>query len=263
MIHDKYIELMNQEIDEVNSKEESLELEEYLETHPEGRSCFEELREVARIFKQVEEIDSPAGLKSVIISSVSTRDIKQTRIEGDKSGFTSMLSTFRSGFKRNYVYVFTAGVLIGLCFFALLSRVVPQTSPSDMEKLYGTISLEKSSPIFTFEIPVEFDLATVSGSARFRYSKDEILTELNLLSEDEIEVVFECDEHVIFNGYWVFKSGDHHLTVAGKETKLGHTGDGNYLVFFKTENPTHTLIHMKILAGRDIVFEKTILPGRE
>ena len=28
MIHDKYIELMNQEIDEVNSKEESLELEE-------------------------------------------------------------------------------------------------------------------------------------------------------------------------------------------------------------------------------------------
>ena len=51
MIDEKLIELMNSEIDGVNSAEESLELKKYVESHPEAQSYFEALHRLDHIFE--------------------------------------------------------------------------------------------------------------------------------------------------------------------------------------------------------------------
>ncbi|MFH1755893.1 MAG: hypothetical protein ABIA59_09340, partial [Candidatus Latescibacterota bacterium] len=71
MIPDKYMELINQEIDGTNSSARSAELGEYMKEHPEALRCFDELNELTRSFSQMGAVDPPAELRALILSRIA------------------------------------------------------------------------------------------------------------------------------------------------------------------------------------------------
>ncbi|NIO02263.1 MAG: hypothetical protein GTO42_08980 [Candidatus Latescibacteria bacterium] len=261
MIPDKYIELINQEIDGVNSPKESLELKQYLEKNPEGKRCYEELRELCGVFREVKEVAAPPNLRELILSAISRQDAIPDVDEGRRGFIASALAGFRFGFKKKYAYIFAAGLIAGIVLFTVLSRIAPPPTPDDLEKLYGTISLEKSAMGVATVVPVDFELASVSGSARFRYMTGAIMTELNLSSEAPIEVVFEYDEKVSFDGFRALDKGIYDIRVAENSAELSHLGDGNFLLIFK--DGFQSPIMMKIFSEGDLVFEESVYPGRK
>jgi hypothetical protein len=121
MIEERFIELMNGEIDGANSREESLELKRYLDTLPEAKRYYEDLKAVTQMFDQAEELTPPPYLRKTILTSIFEREGEEER----KSVFTSVLAGIRLTFSRQYAYSFTAGIIAGILLFAIFSWIVP------------------------------------------------------------------------------------------------------------------------------------------
>ncbi len=254
MIDERQIELMNGEIDGVNSPEESAELKRYLESHPEAQSYFEGLHRLEDIFEEAKKQLPPEQLRQNILSSVY-----DSQEESEKRNTVAAIFSFlKKRPSRKFVYAFAAGIIFGLCLFALIGKFVPSSTSMNLEKLYGTLAIiEDEKSLFTSQ-PIIFKLNKVSGSVRVRYAKEKIFTELRLLSDSKIQVIFQHDQRVQFEGLSVAGDGHYQTAIGDSETRLTHNGTRDYLLLFNDERRTKSPILFKVMAGEEQLFEKTI-----
>ena len=112
MIDEKYIELMNKEIDGLNTPQESAELKSYLKDEPEAQKQFNNLLDVSKSLEQLEEIEPSPELKKSIINSINWKKYS-TKEKKRRSflGFTQLK------FNVKYAYVFTCGLILGIIGF--------------------------------------------------------------------------------------------------------------------------------------------------
>ncbi len=259
MIEKRIVELMNGEIDGANSREESLELKRYLDTHPEAKRYYEDLKTVTHMFDQAEELTPPPDLRETILTSIFEREGGEER----RNVFTSILAGLRATFSRRYAYSFTVGIIAGILLFALFSWIVPWRQPAeDLDNLLGTITTGNLREVTTVG-PIDFHFPSVTGSARVRYTEDRILAAIQLSAKSEIQVLFHHDENVRFEGLRSLKSCNHEMRVTGEETELSHIGICEYIIVFEDVHRSHPQIGFKIFADGNLLFERSIVPGQE
>ena len=254
MIEKRYIELMNSEIDGVNSPEESRELHEYLDGAPDARRHFEELKSVGRALSEAEEVSPPPTLRGDIMRAVEGR----RRAEAGSSSTRRRRRAVRISPRLTPAYAFAGGMAAGLFLFALISVTLPDLAPGDSAHLFGTIGGERC----TVDAPVMFDVPGASGNATVRYCAETVTVELSLSSESEVLVVLSYDDEVDFDGWRALQSGDHAINVAGHRAELTHSGDRDYDLYFTDYTESHMPLRMSILSGGRSVFESSVPPGR-
>ncbi|MCK4237140.1 MAG: hypothetical protein KAX38_08460 [Candidatus Krumholzibacteria bacterium] len=259
MINDKYIELMNGEIDGVNSPEESLALNNYLDTHPEAQRHYKELCKTVEMFGEAKELEPPAELRGIILSSI----FKKTEGMERKSLFPSKPETLKHKFRYGYAYAFAAGIILGICLFAFLSHFGPGSRLSGPNNFYGTLGIKSRDGQFLTAEPIEFDLPDVSGSAHLRYSKDIILAEISLSSDSEIRVVLQHDENVSFEGLRTSVGNHHNVNVTMNKVELTHSGTCDYVIIFKDGSQNDNPIRIKIKTDRGLLLEKSVYLRRK
>jgi hypothetical protein len=153
-MEEKYVELMNREIDGLNSRAESAELEKYLHRNPEAGRYYRELLFVAGALNRVPEVEPPAGLKASILNSIfgkeaeapaGAREAGAAVVAGARTSAgrirrpASVFDLFRIRWEPRLAYVLAACVAVALFLFVLFWRVVPGRAPRDLEALYGSI----------------------------------------------------------------------------------------------------------------------------
>jgi hypothetical protein len=256
MIDDRYIELMNFEIDGVISPGEKLELEKYLAANPNAKRYYEDLRHSVRMIGEAEDLDPPEALRSRIISSIFA-----SREDGEREGFFhSALNALKHNFKKGYAFSFTAGLVAGICIFSVIYWTTPRETPSDLENFYGTLGIKgKTGRVLTSD-PVDFSTHALSGSARVLYPEGAILAELNLSSDKEIRVVLHYGEEIHFNGFKPLCGAVNSMNVTRGRAVLTHVGTCGYVIAFKDSLRTHSTIRMEILADGGSIFDKEIFP---
>jgi hypothetical protein len=259
MIDERYIELMNGEIDGANSPEESAELKRYLESSLEAQSYFEGLRQLDQIFEEAKKKLPPEQVRQNILTSIYARKEAPEK----KNTVAAVFSLFKKKPSRRFVYAFAAGIIFGLCLFAVIIRFVPGSTSPDLEKLYGTLAiLEGKKPFFNSN-PVDFKLDEVSGSARFRYAKEKIFAELKLVYESDIQVILQYDPDIQFAGLNVEGSGDHQIEIKESEARLILSGASDYnltFIILTNKHRTRSPINIKIVSAKGQLFEKSIHP---
>jgi hypothetical protein len=258
MIDEKYIELMHREIDGDCSGGERSQLKAYLKDNPEANRLYEELTAVTRMFGDVEQLEPPAELRESIFSAVFGR-VRET---GKEERFASFKDVFRLTFNRKFAYAFTAGLIVGICLFALLFRDGPSRAPGDLDHLYGTLATRDRQVELSTAEPVEFTLPGVSGFLQAQYTSEMIIATLNLSSESSIRVVFECAEGISFDGLRAPGNRDFTLNVTGNRAELVHAGDRQYVAVFKGSLRAKPAVDMKIFADESLLFETSVLLGR-
>lgn len=258
MIDERYIELMNGEIDGVNSPEESAEWRDYLDTHAEARRCYNDLCQLAGMFDQTKELEPPRELRERILLSISTRER-----ETEPPGFIGTITApFRNKPRRKLAFAFCAGAVIGICLFFIFTRITPIGTPGDFEGLTGTLRIDPGVRVLIAE-PVDFDLNEVTGHARISYTDERILAELELSSKSEIEVIFHYEKDIHLEGLTVSGPGSHTTETKEEETRLLHNGDRDYVFVFRNYMRAKPPINIRILAGGDQLFEETVHPERK
>ncbi len=257
MIGKRLIELMNAEIDGVNSPEGSRELQEHLDANPDARRHYDELKDVGRVLAEADEASPPEALRRAIMRAVAARGNPDV-----KAGFLERMKEVLSPAPRmRPAYAFAGGVAVGLCLFVLISVTLPQMVPWDAANLVGTIG--GGERCFVVADPVSFDVPGASGRASVRYCAETVTLELSLSSESEVVVVLFYDEDVDFDGLRALQGGDHAIRVMGHRAELTHTGTRDYDLFFTDYAESHLPLRMSVLAAGRSVFESSVPPERE
>ena len=257
MIERRYIELMNAEIDGVNSPTESAELRDHLEANPDARRRFDELSGVGRALADAEQVSPPRALRGAIMRVVAARE--KARSEGGL--IERMKCALRPAPRMRAAYAFSGGIVVGLALFALLSLTLPQMVPGDGANLLGTMG--GGQRCFVAADPVSFDVPGATGRASVRYCAESVTLELSLSSESEVVVVFSYDDEVDFDGLRALQAGDHSVSVRGHRAELTHAGTRDYDLFFTDYTESNLPLRMSVIADGRSVFESSVPPGRE
>jgi hypothetical protein len=281
-MEEKYVELMNREIDGLNSRKESAELQEYLRRNPEAERYYRELLFVAGVLDRVPDVEPPAELKASIMRAIfgeeagvpaEAGEIRATagaavtagagaRAERERRP-ASILDLFRIRWEPRFAYVLAACIGVGLFLFVLFWRVVPGRAPRELEGLYGSIVSSQEVGQLLAVQPVRFALLGTHGELHIRYEPKRILVALDLRSDSRIQVVFDYSKDVSLESITALNKCEYNAKAGDGKFELTHSGDCRYVIVLQDGSGTHSPITLKVIRGDALLLEETARPARD
>ncbi len=253
MIDDKYIKLINLEIDGAISDKDRNELKRYLESHPDALEDYNALRNTADMLDGTEEIEPPAALSRNIIESIFERHSEAKGRCLSTGGVSRRTFRWRPGF------AFAAGIIAGLFLFASAMLFVMK-SPIGEGNLYGTITGSKETAV---QRTAAIDGPGVQGSVSTRRSGETIVTELEIWSPKEILVQFIHGDDIYFESVRTERPGTPRISVFAGRIELALTGEGEYIIGLNDRSGSRSPIDLRITSNGDVLFEERIVQESE
>jgi len=182
MIEEKYIELIQADVDGELPEQHRAELSRYLLANPEGLALRDELRQLCGVLDQVPAADPPPGLKGAILAAVPL----------PAPGMAA--ATVRAGGARfpimRIAAAFAGGLLVSAIAFQLSED---RQAGLDVSEIAGTLASQdpvaRSAPVDTVKVSLEQARGTVS---LFR-SPTMRVVEFDLAVQQPLEVVVVHD----------------------------------------------------------------------
>ena len=137
MIDERYVELINKELDGLNAESESKELEQFLSENGDALQYYDELLRAASALKRVEQVEPPSFLRTHILNSVKALPVPA------RSGFgwaSNVLDLFRQRPIVRYAVVFASGLCVGILLLVLANQRRQDEMP-DTLKVSGSMVL--------------------------------------------------------------------------------------------------------------------------
>lgn len=257
MTDDKYLDLMHEELDGVNSPGGSAELKRYLDSNVEASRYFEELGEMFRIIDADPERKPPPDLLNNILESIPFGKYTAARAIG--RGVVRWGGWF-FGSRLRYAGTFAAGIAIGVIVYATVGYDGSSDTAFDNSLIYGTMRPAGSTNEFRQIQSTGIDLDEVDGQVRVYGSRDALVADIYLKSRSEIEWVLQYDNNdVSLEGFRHLDGQDCEVAAAPTETRVHQHGDNRYIVFFSNNDRSSTSIVIKVFsADQKLLFEKIL-----
>ena len=257
MTDEKYLDLLNREIDGVNSQKDSSKLKEYLVKNPEAQELYNELVTVSDVLKKVRVIEPSPNLRKNILNAIPS---SKYAVKEKESSLKSLMSALFFRYKMQYAYAFVAGLMVGVVVYSFFAT--DKHPPSDLTTLYGTMLSPETSEGFQIADVVEIDLDEIAGTVTMKYSKGVVLAEVDLESQKETEIVLEFDENDIrFHSFGQLNSAKNEITVDKNSVGLTNTGENTYVIFFEDKTQSITPMTVKILSSGTLLSQNTVFTG--
>lgn len=268
MIEKTYIDLINKEIDGVNSQEDSDKLKAYIAQNPEAQDLYDELLSMSTMLDKIYKIEPSPTLKKDILDSIPLKKYatkeKKDLFEGTRNLLKSLVPTTPLNFNFRYAYAFSAGLIVGITVFFLVIDRTYQNTRVDISDLYGTMILHETSGNLEPAEHVEINLDQVYGKISIMYSKDIVLADVDLKTQQESEIVFEFNEDDIsFSGFMRLSSDEINMNASEDYVKLSNIRDHMYVIIFDNKTESVTPMNFKIFSSGDMIYEKVITTGQK
>lgn len=280
IIEEKYIELMNREVDGLTSGKEKAELKRYLRKNPEAERYYRELQFVAGVLNRVPEVEPPAELKASILRSIFGEEAGASaaaREAGAAAGAEpgvrvgagavrarrplSILDVFRVKWEPRLAYVLAACVAVAFFLFVLFWRVVPGGAPRDLEALYGSIVSKPEAGQLLVVQPIEFTSPGVDGEVHVRYEATRILVALDLRSDSRIQAVFGYSGEVSLKSITALNGCEYSAKAGDGGFELTHDGDCRYVIVLDDRSGSHSPVGLRVVRGGTLLLEETAAPS--
>ena len=253
MIDDKYIELMNLEIDGVISDEDRHELERYIESHPDALEHYNTLRNTTVLLGGTEEIEPPDALSRDIIESIFERHSEAKGRCLSTGGVSRRTFRWRPGF------AFAAGIIAGLFLFASALLFIMKSPPGE-GRFYGTIAGLNDAAVQSTAV---IDGPGVQGLVRTRRSGEKIIAELEIWSPDEVLVQFIHGDNIYFEGVRTGQPCTPRISVFTDRIELALSGEGDYIIGLNDASGSRSPIDLRITSNGEVLFEERIVQESE
>ena len=177
MNHEEFERLAWQGIDGVISPADQRQLDDYLESYPDGRVELEELVKLADLLGGLEEQESPPQLRSRIdrALAVATPDWRRQPAK-------EIASDWLSVWRPRFVFM-AAGLVLGVVVASVL-HTGPMVEP---RRVAGAMHLTSTG------MTTEFELAGETGSLGLRRDGALLTAELVLVEDRSVELVLDAD----------------------------------------------------------------------
>ena len=261
MLDKKYIDLMNQEIDGINTREESAELQKYVASNPEAQQYFDDIKTMSNMLSTVSELEPPPTLKKNIMTAIKP---KRRHADVREPWWRSISERLRIEGTLKYAYVFSCGLILGLFIYALFMNTQPKGDSFDISRLYGTMALKDVSGNLKPGDLFHIDIEDIDGRVHVAYSESIVIIELQFETQQKIELALGFEENdITVYSYAQAKRAEGTVSISQDHMKLTHAGDNTYHIFFNKTTPLTTTLNITINADGALLYERPITIGQE
>ncbi len=254
-MEDRYLQLIHQELDGVNSPEEHAALGAYLEAHPEARQLYDELAALSDRLKGVPMEEAPADLTYRVMTAIAR---PQKSPAAARSWLPSVLEDLRA-WKWRYALSFSAGLAMG---FIVL--VVALDTTDNTAFLRGVMGLKGDVSGFVDTDAEAITLGSVQGNVHVASSPDFLRIEVQLEAAREVEFRIGYDSTALaFCGMRLSDSEDTSvLRLQAGEIQISRARKGRYLLILRGQTDRLQPLHFLILDGQALLYDGMLQTGR-
>ena len=266
MIDHTYIDLINGEIDGVNSPADSEKLYRFLDANEKAKTYHEVLERIVRRMEAQPQVEPPAELLDRIMATIpgARPPAFEHTASRETAGFFSWLREAWTRPQIRLAATFSFGFIVAAIVFTTIGYRGNSGDPLDQYQLSGTMKTIDSSDGFEQIGALAVDLEQVHGEVRLLESESTLLADVDLDSAGEIEWVLQYDDDdVAFEGFRRFARGSSEVAAAGTEMRVTHRGDNRFLLFFSQKDDSPAPIKIQIFAADRLIYEDAIVGRHE
>ena len=258
MIDETHEELMWRDIDGAITQDERKRLRGYLKTHPGAAEYFDSLTEFAGTLEAVSAIDAPPALRQRIHDAID--EWEQTRHREAAAHGTPIIEKIKHAlglpWQPRVVFAGAAGCLFGVVGYYALSVGSGWNPRIDISKIRGTMSFEDRLENYG---TIDLNLPGVRGTLKLKQDDGLVVSELDITSDEEIEVRFDHGgESLQFGGLRGPANPHNRVTVDRSRIALVNKGAGKYVFLLNADDAAASPIVVRVLANGTVLYEKSI-----
>ncbi|MGB5165364.1 MAG: hypothetical protein WBN09_06920 [Woeseiaceae bacterium] len=247
-IEQKYIDLINADIDGEISKAEKVNLDAFLAESAEGRAMHAELSELGRSLDAVEQLQPPPFLRQRIMNSLPQQQQQSGNFLQDLLAMPVL----------RYAASFVAGAFLAMSVVG--SNTISETVFDDMGSLVGTMTDPAS--LGPAADSVDITSNEIAGTVSLRSAGSMLVLDFDLVSGDAVEIIADyTDKSIWFNGFAQLESSGTSISAETGRVKLQMQGKRRYAVFLQNNSDRQTRIDLKFLSGNQILHESSLNYG--
>lgn len=244
MIEDKYIELIQKEIDKNNSQEESIILKNYLAQNPEAQTIYDSYIRLSETLIQAGEIEPPHSLKNNIMSSITVN--KYFRRE-KTTFFQTIINAFKIKINIRYAYSFATGIIAGILILTLFNNNLDGISSLENDALSGAIIYSDTVEKLKTVDKKDFAFPNVKGSIEIKSRGNIVHTIVDINSTVETELFIRFPENnLVFNGFRQHSPLSRSFHADRDFVKIIHREDNKYFLTFRSNTAKMSNIDFEI-----------------
>ena len=193
MIDQKYIELINQEIDGVITPKQKSMLDNYLKKNPQAEKLYQELIATSKIIDQIPAIEPSENLKKRIMNSI---DFNRYSEESKIKWIANQNMEWIFNPKSKMAIAFVLGMIVAFLFLTPFWLYDAQEKITNDTDFYGTIMMDQVNELKSFK-QIDLDLNFIQGVISFKRLDQLFILELDIDCSDQTELVFEYDPNIL------------------------------------------------------------------
>lgn len=246
-IEQKYIDLINADIDGEISAADKLDLNAFLAENDEARTLHAELAALCDSIEMVESEPPPPHIRHVIMNSVKPAPGKPA----SRSFFQELLATPA----LKYSATFAAGVILTLS--AVSSDQFSHKAFDDVTGLVGTIAEPTKNGRLN---SIAVDNTKIVGNVSMRSSGSMLILDFNLVANGPIEIEANySDRKIWFNGFGQLESSGTSISAKAGSISLGMEGKRRYAVYLHNGGEERAVtVNLRFVSGGEIVHEASL-----
>lgn len=242
MINEKYIELMNKEIDQVITPQERIELQNYLSDNKTAKEYFDELILTNNFLNRLPDQNPPENLKKQIINSIDFSRYEKHQEPAKKP------AGFLWGLKFRYTYIFAAGLLAGIIIFSLYYLNSGNVKTNEVEGTIGAGNLRTIQEI-------QLNFSDISGKIELKQRDNTFWFDISAFTPQNTDFIVTYPDEIKFENIKPGSMSNIELSRNGNYIKITNSGTQQYSLQFSQITPASSPMYIRILQSGNIVYE--------
>lgn len=247
-IDQKYIDLINADIDGEINEDDKADLEAFLARSPEARAARAEFEAFCAALDSIETENPPPHMRHVIMNAVPPVSRNSGAAE---PGF---LHTLLAAPALRYAVTFAAGVFLTLSL--VNSSQISNRAFDDVTGLVGTVADPVDAELSS---TVAIDESAVAGTVSLRTAGSILILDFDLVAASPIEIEADYTDRTIwFNGFAQLESSGTSVSAESGRVTLGMEGKRRYAVYLQNEGGRETTVNLRFKADGEVVHEASL-----
>lgn len=242
MIEEKYIELMNKEIDHLITSEERIRLHNYISVNNEAKEYYDELLLTNESLNHIPDHQPSENLKIRILNSINFNKYNVKTVK-NKSLKILRVANFR------FVYTFAAGLIAGIIIYSLFFVNAGNVNPDDIS---GTIGINNSAKTIG-EIPLNFP--GISGNIELKEKGSTIWFNIHSNSSQPADYIITYPRQIQFE--YIKPGSSANMTILKSENyiKTSNSGSQEFTLAFTQNNTPSSPIHIQLTQSGNLIHD--------
>ncbi len=246
-IDERYLELINADIDGEIQPAEKAELEAFLAENAAGRALHEELQSLCSTLDAEKLLEPPTHLKHVVMNSLP-KSASNAETPGDWRSLFSIPAL-------RYATVFATGVVMTILIVE--SGQIQQGAFNDVTGLVGTMS--ESGETAPGVASLTINKAEIAGTVTLRRADPILIIDFDVSTNGPIDIVASYEDKTVwFNGFAQLESTGTSISAEGNQIRIRVDGKRRYAVYLHNSRSRNLSINLQFFANGEPVHQAVL-----